>query len=173
MKINRIFARASHETFKIKPIKELLDRYVKGNWADPFAGSNSPATMTNDFDPETTAKDHMLAEDWVKTIPTDLDGVLFDPPYSYRQIKEHYNKLGYQPNSLDTSFNFYRRVIEPLGKKVRNGGLAISFGWNSNGFGKVHGFEIVEILLVAHGLHHNDTIVTVEIKQKDYLAKDR
>jgi len=28
--------------------------------------------------------------------------------------------------------------------------------------GKNRGFEIVEILLVAHGGHHNDTIVTVE-----------
>ena len=30
--------------------------------------------------------------------------------------------------------------------------------------GKNRGFEIVEILLVAHGGHYNDTIVTIEIK---------
>ena len=30
--------------------------------------------------------------------------------------------------------------------------------------GKNRGFEIVEILLVAHGGHHNDTICTVEKK---------
>lgn len=33
-----------------------------------------------------------------------------------------------------------------------------------NGIGKTRGFEIVEILLVAHGGNHNDTIVTVERK---------
>ena len=38
------------------------------------------------------------------------------------------------------------------------------FGWNSNGVGKVRGFEIIEILLIAHGGSHNDTIVTVERK---------
>jgi hypothetical protein len=30
--------------------------------------------------------------------------------------------------------------------------------------GKNRGFEIVEILIVAHGGHHNDTLVTVERK---------
>lgn len=32
------------------------------------------------------------------------------------------------------------------------------------GIGKKNGFEIIEILLVAHGGMHNDTIVTVERK---------
>jgi len=40
----------------------------------------------------------------------------------------------------------------------------ISFGWNSGGIGKTNGFEILEILLVAHGAH-NDTICTVERKR--------
>jgi len=44
------------------------------------------------------------------------------------------------------------------------GGFAISFGWNSIGMGKTHGFEIIEILLVCHGGAHNDTIVTVDRK---------
>lgn len=49
--------------------------------------------------------------------------------------------------------------------RIELGGLAISFGWNSNGFGKKRGFEIIEILMVAHGGNgHNDTICTVERK---------
>jgi len=47
------------------------------------------------------------------------------------------------------------------------GGLAIVCGWNSNGVGKSRGFELIDGLVVAHGLHHNDTIVTVEIKIKE------
>lgn len=46
----------------------------------------------------------------------------------------------------------------------QTGGVCISFGWNSMGIGKKNGFEIIEILLVAHGGMHNDTIVTVETK---------
>lgn len=48
--------------------------------------------------------------------------------------------------------------------KIVPGGLAISCGWNSNGFGRNRGFELVRVLLVAHGQHHNDTIVIVERK---------
>lgn len=40
--------------------------------------------------------------------------------------------------------------------------IVISFGWNSNGIGKTKGLEIIEILIVAHGGQHNDTICTVE-----------
>jgi hypothetical protein len=54
--------------------------------------------------------------------------------------------------------------LNPLANKIKVGGYCISFGWNSNGMGKNRGFEIVEILLVSHGGHHNDTIVTVERK---------
>ena len=49
----------------------------------------------------------------------------------------------------------------------------ITCGWNSNGFGKNRGFEIIEILLVAHGQHRNDTIVTVERKVKDCQKQER
>ncbi len=37
-------------TFTIKPIKELLNKYVyNGIWCDPFAGENSPAKFKNDL----------------------------------------------------------------------------------------------------------------------------
>lgn len=44
------------------------------------------------------------------------------------------------------------------------GGIVITCGWNSGGIGKKYGFEIEEILLVAHGGWHNDTIVVVDRK---------
>jgi hypothetical protein len=55
--------------------------------------------------------------------------------------------------------------MNPICDKIKVGGYAISFGWNSNAFGATRGFEVVEILLVPHGGHHNDTIVTVEQKK--------
>ena len=134
-------------------------------WIDPYAGRNSPAEITNDIDPKMPTSFHLLASEFAKGLGREMfRGVLFDPPYSYRQIKEHYSKLGLPVTQLDTSYRFYRGVMNPLAKRIRKGGYAISFGWNSNGFGKVSGFELIEVLLVAHGLHHNDTIVTVERK---------
>ena len=166
MIMTRTFATASAHTFTIAPIKKLLSQYVisSDGWADPFSGFNSPAEYTNDHNPDRPTKYHLEAKDFAEIVPEGLNGVLFDPPYSYRQVSEHYKVLGKKATSLDTSYNFYARVLDPLGKKIKQGGLGISFGWNSNGFGKKRGFEIVEILLVAHGLHHNDTIVTVERK---------
>lgn len=167
---NRKFARANHWTFKIKPIGELLERYVgdgKG-WVDPFAGTSRVAEITNDMDKKHDTTYNLDAQDFVKKIKGNINGVLFDPPYSYRQISEHYKEVGKKAGYKDTSYNFYRRIIDPLSRKVKLGGYAISLGWNSNGFCKKNGFEIVEILLVAHGLHHNDTIVTVEKKLKKH-----
>ena len=167
MKINRVFARANKWTFQITPIKELLDRYVGDlgyNWADPYSGSSKLVTYTNDIRPEMGCWSCGDALDFCNKVPCDLSGVLFDPPYSYRQVSEHYKQAGIKPTYKDTSYNFYARVMNPLGKKIKKGGYAISLGWNSNGFGKKRGFEIIEILIVAHGLHHHDTIVTVEEK---------
>jgi len=173
IEINRAWAMPSMHTFTIKPIAELLSRYKIGkNWIDPFAGENSPAEYTNDHNPEKPTKYHLEAIDFVNElsgISSEFNGVLFDPPYSYRQVSEHYKVLGKKATQLDTSTNFYNRVLNPLSNIIKTGGYCISFGWNSNGMGKNRGFEIVEILLVAHGGHHNDTICTVERKFQNKL----
>jgi hypothetical protein len=165
--ITRVWAMPNHETFKIRPIKVLLDHYVGNgwNWIDPFAGNNSPAKLTNDHNPETKAQYHMEALDFVKQAHHQLgfEGVLFDPPYSFTQVKEHYQTIGMATQAGWTNnMAFYEKVKSAICEKIKPGGYAINFGWNSNGFGKARGFEIVEIMLVAHGGSKNDTIVTVE-----------
>ena len=165
MRFSRVWAMPNKWTFTIKPISELLKRYnVNGGWVDPYAGMYSPAEITNDLNTELPTKYHLDANEFVNNLSGEYEGVLFDPPYSYRQVTEHYAKAGIKATQLDTSSNFYNRVMNGVCDKIKNNGYAISFGWNSNAFGKNRGFEIKEILLVAHGGHHNDTIVTVEQK---------
>jgi len=165
MKINKVWAMPSAWTFTIKPIGELVSRYVgdgKG-WADPFAGKSQLAEFRNDINPAMKQPFCMDSKNFAEQLEqTNLEGILFDPPYSYRQVSEHYKEVGKKATSLDTSSNFYNRVMNVLADKIKIGGYAISFGWNSNGFGKNRGYEQIEILLVAHGGHHNDTIVVVE-----------
>jgi hypothetical protein len=159
------------ETFKIAPIAKLIRKYTgdgKG-WADPFAGNNSPAEFTNDLDPSTRAKDHELAFDWVQRLPYNLKGVAWDPPYSYRQVTEHYKAVGKKAHQDDTNNYFYSSVRQALVPRIIGGGHVICCGWNSQGFGLNNGFEMIEILLVCHGFHHNDTIVTVERKVNSSL----
>ncbi len=177
--INRTWYMPSMHTFTIKPIRDLLLRYVgaddmfakkNGLWLDPFSGENSPAQETNDHNPKKPTKYHMEAIDFVNLFDDQsVDGALFDPPYSYRQVSEHYKVIGKKATSQDTSTNFYNRVLNPLANKIKVGGYCISFGWNTNGVCENRGFEKVEILIVAHGGHHNDTLVTVERKVKHII----
>jgi len=166
IQFTRVWAMPNARTFKIYPIQKLLERYVgagKG-WIDPYAGKYSPAAITNDHNPVMNAYFCMDALAFAKMLTGRYSGVLFDPPYSFRQISEHYKLLGKKATKLDTSTAFYEKVKSALCEKIILGGYAISFGWNTNGFGKARGFKIIEIMAVAHGGSKNDTLVTVEMK---------
>ena len=170
MIINKASANANRWTFRIKPIKRLVDKYVEDGkgWVDPFAGMFSPAEFTNDLNENMKTMYHMDSLEFCNMLNGNkYEGVIFDPPYSFRQIKDCYTEFGLKLTQLDTSNNFYNRVMNAICDKIKPGGYAISCGWNSNGFGKRRGFYQIEILLVAHGSHANDTIVTVEKKIYD------
>jgi len=166
-------------TFDIKPITSLLKKYVGpikkagGVIIDPFARNSCWGTLTNDLNESTTAQYHMEATEFLDKLveegKTKADIVLLDPPYSPRQISECYKQIGRSVSSTDTqNARLYKKCKDSLDKLLNPDGMAITFGWNSSGFGKTRGFEIVEILLVAHGGAHNDTIVTVEIKKRNH-----
>jgi len=171
MKINRVYAQPSGETFKIKPIAELIARYVgdgKG-WIDPCAGWNSPAEITNDINPEAPTKYHLHAHEFCQELKGLYEGILFDPPYSLTQMKELYQSMGIDKLGGEDATRFYGRIRSLIAHKIKPGGIAISCSWNSIGMGKKWGFECSEILLVCHGRAHNDTIVTVEIKRNGVM----
>jgi hypothetical protein len=165
MIIQREWAMPSKRTFIIKPISKLISRYVGDGrgWIDPFAGENSPAEITNDLNPDKPTKFHLHAKEFAAQLTGIYEGCLFDPPYSLRQVKECYDAIGVKLFQEDTQ-RFPQNVKEFISPKIKTNGHVITFGWNSQGFGKNLGFEMVEILLVPHGQGHNDTIVTVERK---------
>jgi len=170
MMIARAWAMPSHNTFSIKPIRELLERYIHGIWCDPFARDSVFANRciaTNDLNPDSNTTHHMEALDFLNLMGACgpvFDGVLFDPPYSPRQITECYQSVGRKTHMQDTQSSFYTHRKRAAHALIKRDGLAICFGWNSNGFGKTMGYELIEMLCVAHGGAHNDTIVTVERK---------
>lgn len=61
MTINRIWQMPNSNTFSIKPIKELIEKYATGKIVDPFANSNKLATVTNDLDTQYDTDYHMDA----------------------------------------------------------------------------------------------------------------
>jgi len=129
---------------------------------------NSPfknLCISNDLDPEIDAQFHMDALDFLKTFDNrKVDVVLFDPPYSTRQVSECYRKMDKAVNMETTRSSFWTSLKREVGRIVSPNGICITCGWNSGGIGKSLGFSIEEILLVAHGGWHNDTIITVERK---------
>ena len=168
MIINRAWAMPNKHTFRIKPIKELIDKYFDPlcNSIDPFANENNYARITNDLDPQYDTDFHMDALDFLKTFDDNsVDFVFFDPPYSPRQVSECYKSLGQTVNMQTTQSSFWGNMKNEIARIVTpHSGIVMSFGWNSGGIGKTNGFDILEILLVAHGGWHNDTIITVEAK---------
>lgn len=167
MKIERKWAMPNQWTFTIKPIKDLLkEEVVDGLWADPFAGKNSPAQITNDLRQEMPTTNHEDALLFLKGLKTEsLDGVLFDPPYSITQAKECYEGCGMELlDTKPTSMKYWGDCKNEIARILKKNGKAICFGWNSMGCGINRGFEMIRILLVPHGGSKNDTIVTVEVK---------
>jgi len=159
VEINRIWAMPNKWTFTIKPIKELIEKYHKGIWCDPFAGKNSPAKVTNDL--TEFADFNMDALDFLKLQKTnDYDGAFYDPPYSITQARE-YGAKRY------ASMKYWADCKNELARIIKPNGIAICCGCSSQGLGKNRSFVIVEILLVPHGGSKNDTIVTVERKIND------
>lgn len=158
------------KTFTIKPIKELLNRYITDGMVvvDPFANESKFGTITNDLNPKFDTNYHLDALDFLKQINDNCaDIVLYDPPYSPRQIKECYDGIGITVTADDTKASWRAKHLDEIKRVLKPNGICISFGWNTNGVGKKRGFEIIEILIVPHGGSKNDTLCTVERKVGD------
>ena len=148
----------------MKPVSELLSLYLPQNGVivDPFCGSSTHGTLRNDI----THNGGIDAVDWLDSLVKQniiADAVLLDPPYSPRQMSEAYKMKGIKPTMKDTqNARLYKECKDRLRLLLKDGGIAITCGWNSTGFGK--GFEKLHIRLINHGSAHNDTIVMVERK---------
>ena len=176
-RITREWAMPSPDTFTIGPIAAFVQRWLRGVVADPFARNSRLAQHTNDLNPETTAADHMDAAEWLGALRdrrVTVDTLLFDPPYSPRQISEAYQSVGREVGMAGTqNAALYKRVRDAAMQVLAPDATVLSFGWNSAGMGVKRGFEIAEILLVAHGGAHNDTICVAERRTAPDLWTER
>lgn len=176
LRMHRAWAMPNKRTFEIKPIKALLaEEVIAGTWVDPFAGRSGEdkqldflavKVIRNDLNPQLDTDHHLDALEFLKTVQTaSADGLLYDPPYSTRQVKECYDSVGMEVTQETTRADFWTNIKREITRVVCSGGKVISFGWNSNGIGNSAGFILQRILIVAHGGIHNDTIVVVEYKR--------
>ena len=171
MKIEKKWCMPSKNTFTIKPIKELISFYLKnksGLWIDPFCNNSifKKDVVSNDLNPDFPADYNIEALDFLSMFDDkSVDGVLFDPPYSPRQLKECYNNVGLSLTQEQTQTRYWSLLKKEISRITAPSSICISFGWNSSGVGKNNGFQQIHILLISHGSMHNDTICTVEMKE--------
>ncbi len=151
MIIERAWAMPNKRTFQIKPITNLIKDEIGSDYIDPFPFEGKVDCF-----------------DYLKTLENSSAqfGVL-DPPYTKRQVSEHYKKNGGMCTGWHTSSGWIAKVKDEMARVIKPGGKVITFGYNSTGLGKKRDFEIIRILLVCHGGEHYDTICTVESKQAD------
>lgn len=168
MIMNREWAMPNSNTFTISPIKKLLERYTKGKdkvIVDPFANDCKIGTITNDLNSKFDTTYHLDALDFLKLLDDEsADIVLYDPPYSLRQVKECYEGVGITVTAEHTKSSWRAKHLDEIARILKPNGICMCFGWNTNGVGKKRGFEMIEILVVAHGGSKNDTLCTVERK---------
>ncbi len=170
--------------FENPHVKKIIDRVIRKlnndssnripgriHICDPFSNNKTTrrqgtTLVTNDLNPKFNADYCMEANDFGEEMFKQqkmFDLILFDPPYSLRQLKEQYEGIGSKLPQWQTR-NMWGRCRNALAKCVAPGGYVISFGWNSSGFGRARGFEIEEIMLLGQGGHADryDLIITVE-----------
>lgn len=178
MIINRVWAMAATngDTFDCKPLGEIVRKYLVSSKLsiEPFARNRLWATYTNDLNPATKAEYHLDSLEFLKLMRSKNvrpDLVIFDPPYSPRQIKELYDGIGMKMGGREAlrsaSWKAEKDVIDDI---LMPEGIVICFGWNSGGMGINRHYSLEEVLLVCHGAGHNDTIVTVEKKVQANLS---
>lgn len=172
LKISRVWAMPDKNTFKIKPIGELVDRYCRESRklpnsfiVDPFANSNTYADYRNDLDPQYNTDTHMDGLEFLKTIKSNsVTLVLWDPPFSPTQSKEVYTHFEKSVNWSTTTADYWSKQKDEIARILVDNGRVITCGWHTNGVGMSRHFHMEELLIVPHGGTKNDTLVTVERK---------
>ena len=176
MKITKKWSMPNGNTFTIKPIKELILKYIKEKdiILDPFA--NEPTInnyipkdcifISNDLNEKYNTTYHLEATEFFKKFENNsVDVILYDPPYSSRQVKECYEIIKKTVTTKDTQSSYWSKFKKEIARILKPNGICISFMLNTNGIGKSNGFEQIEILIVSHGGMHNDTLCCVERKK--------
>ena len=171
MLINRVRSLPSADTFDIPPIGEFVKRYLRESKVsiDPFSRNKRWATYTNDLNPETASEYHMPADEFLQTLKDKgviADLVIFDPPYSRRQVKEVYEGIGLHFTNDDSQYysSNWKTERTLINEILAVGGHVLSFGWNTSGMGSFDNFTEQEILIVCHGGSRYDTLCIAEKK---------
>jgi len=186
MKMTHTITNISSEPFSNPHIRKIIDRVLNdvmydtcGNALviDPFAREsftrNLPSCITNDLNTEFNTDYNLEFKEFAQALqgrfiscahpPIDL--VLFDPPYSLRQLKDCYNGIG-KDLDLWQTHNMWKEGKDILASMMRPGSYAISLGWTTSGFGKNRGFEKREVHVFEQAAREDRYSLLLTVEQK-------
>jgi hypothetical protein len=108
-------------------------------------------------------QEQRYALDRLRSLPNDSEqAVLLRPPTSFQQAADYIRSHGMKWDGRTT---WWAMLKDEVSRVTANGAVVISVGWDSNGLGQNRWFNLERILLVGHGSHWHDSIVTVERKR--------
>jgi hypothetical protein len=152
-------------TFEIPSVLKFLKEHIRCHRyglkrepeiCDPFCGESRIAPVRNDI--KFSGMDSL---EWLKTFPDKtFDIVLFDPPYTPRQLKECYDSLWLSLH--DTTSGYWAKLKDEIARISEPNGCVLSFGYGASNVGMKRGFEIYAGHVVLHGGNHNATICMAE-----------
>lgn len=155
--VERVWSMPQQDVTRIKAINQLIREEVgDGDWlTDLFE------TESGRYAPNRLINQRIDSYVQTRSMQPALDGVLFNPPISFAQAAAYHKAVGYK---WDGRTSWWSGMKDQVADLIKDGGKAISISWDSTGLGASRGFTLERILIVNHGGHWHDTIVTVERK---------
>ena len=174
------------QPFDNKLIRKILDRVINrinyrylnesvpGHplFVDPFANDSFTnylqGCITNDLNPKFNTNYNLEFKDFaheMKEIDHQFDLVIFDPPYSLRQLKDNYDGIG-KDLKLWQTHNMWGEGKDDLAQLVKVGGYVISLGWTTAGFGRKRGFSKREVHVFEQQAREDRYSLFLVVEQK-------
>ena len=156
----------SHSRYFQQAWKEAQNQIkdLDGLILDPFARDCEWADITNDLNPDTKAKYHLDAKDFLQLMldehgTNSVKCLIFDPPFSTSQYKKYEKESPLElvniyatPGKVNEIFEIARKLIQP-------GGIIIKLGYNTTR--PILDYQLTYLSTTNFGANRNDVLTTI------------
>lgn len=155
--------RALNDTHGLERVIKICDPFAR----EGFVGK-LPNCISNDLNPEFDTDYNLEFKDFARVMHMKkmaFDLVVFDPPYSLRQLKEHYDGIG-KDLKLWQTHNMWGEGKNMLAHHMPVGSVVISLGWTTYGFGRKRGFQKKAVHVLEQTAREDRYSLFVVIEEK-------
>ncbi len=137
---------------------------IDGLILDPFARNCQWADITNDLNPDTKAKYHLDAKDFLELMLEEFGHnsvkcIIFDPPFSQRQYEKYEKECKSELVNIYSSPGKVVEIFDIARKLIKPGGIIIKLGYNSTR--PILDYELTYLSTTNFGGNRNDVITSI------------